>query len=148
MKEVSRKLSIKQLTTTPYHPAYNGLVERINGTLKPILRKFCDEQPKQWSRYIPALLFAYRDTMQDNTGFSPIQLLYGRQVRGPLSILTELWTKEVEDDEVKTTYQYEVDLRARLEDTCKLAQEAVQKNSANYKSYADSKAKDRQFQKR
>ena len=147
MKEVSRILSIKQLTTTPYHPACNGLVERFNGTLKSMLRKLCDEQPKQWNRYVPALLFAYRDTVQDTTGFSPFQLLYGRQVRGPLSILRELWTKEVEDDEVKSTYQYVVDLRTRLEDTCKLAQEAIQKNSAKYKSYADSKAKDRQFQK-
>ena len=114
-----------------------------------MLRKLCDEQSKQWNRYIPALLFAYRDAsaVQDTTGFSPFQLLYGRQVRGPLSILRELWTKEVEDDEVKSTYQYVVDLRTRLEDTCKLAQEAAQKNSAKYKSYADSKAKNRQFQK-
>ena len=145
MKEVSRILSIKQLTTTPVHPACYGLVERFNGTLKSMLRQLCDERPKQWNRYIPALLFAYRDTMQDTTGFSPFQLLYGRWVRGPLLILRELWTKEVEDDEVKTTYQHVVDLRARLEDTCKLAQEAVQKNSAKYKSYADSKAKVMKF---
>ena len=147
MKEVSRILSISQLTTTPYHPACNGLVERFNGTLKSMLRKLCDEQPKQWNRYIPALLFAYRDTEQDTTGFSPFQLLYGRKVRGPLSILRELWTKEIRDDEIKTTYQYVVDLRERLEDTCKLAKEAVQKNTTKYKLYADSKARDRQFQK-
>ena len=147
MKEVSRILSIRQLTTTPYHPACNGLVERFNGTLKSMLRKLCEEQPKQWNRYIPALLFAYRDTIQDSTGYSPFQLLYGRQVRGPLTILKELWTKEIQDEEVKTTYQYVVDLRERLEDTCQLAQEAVQRNSKKYKLYADSKAKDRQFQK-
>ena len=147
MKEVSRILSIRQLTTTPYHPACNGLVERFNGTLKSMLRNLCEEQPKQWNRYIPALLFAYRDTIHDSTGYSPFQLLYGRQVRGPLTILKELWTKEIQDEEVKTTYQYVVDLRERLEDTCQLAQEAVQRNSKKYKLYADSKAKDRQFQK-
>ena len=32
MKEVSRLLSMKQLTSTPYHPICNGLVERFNGT--------------------------------------------------------------------------------------------------------------------
>ena len=90
MKEVGRLLSIKQLTTTPYHPACNGLVERFNGTLKPMLRKLSEEQPKQWDRYIPALLFAYRETVQESTGFSPFQLLYGRHVRGPLSILKQL----------------------------------------------------------
>lgn len=34
MKEVSRLISMRQLTTTPYHPICNGLVERFNGTLK------------------------------------------------------------------------------------------------------------------
>lgn len=61
MKEVSGILSVKQLTTTSYHPACNGLVERFNGTLKTMLRKLCEEQPRQWNRYISALLFAYRD---------------------------------------------------------------------------------------
>lgn len=32
MAEVSRLLSMRQLTTTPYHPMCNGLVERFNGT--------------------------------------------------------------------------------------------------------------------
>lgn len=147
MREVSRLLSIRQLTTTPYHPCCNGLVERFNGTLKSMLRKCCEEQPRQWNRFIPALLFAYRDTVQDSTGYSPFQLLYGHQVRGPLTILKELWTRDIGDEEVKTTYQYVVDLRQRLEDTCKLAQEELNKNSKKYKTYYDSKAKDRQFKK-
>ena len=37
MEEVSRLLSINQLTTTPYHPNCNGLVERFNGTHKNML---------------------------------------------------------------------------------------------------------------
>ena len=145
MKEVGRLLSIRQLTTTPYHPACNGLVERFNGTLKSMLRKLCEEKPRQWDRYIPALLFAYRETEQESTGFSPFQLLYGRQVRGPLSILKQLWTKELEDEEVKTTYQYVVDLRERLEETIQVVQDKLKQSSKRYKHYADSKAKDRQF---
>ena len=31
---VSKLLSIKGLTNTPYHPICNGLVERENGTLR------------------------------------------------------------------------------------------------------------------
>ena len=33
MKEVCRLLSLQQLTTTPYHPMCNGLVERFHATL-------------------------------------------------------------------------------------------------------------------
>ncbi len=55
MKEVCRLISIKQLTTTPYHPICNGLVEKWNGTLKKILKRLCAEQPKLRDRYLPAV---------------------------------------------------------------------------------------------
>ena len=38
-----------------------------------------------------------------------------------MNILKDLWTAEIDSDETKTTYQYIVDLRERLENTCKLA---------------------------
>ena len=52
MKEVCRLLSIAQLTTTPNHPACNGLVETFNGTLKQMLRRMAAERPKDWDKYI------------------------------------------------------------------------------------------------
>ena len=61
MKEVTQLLSIKQLTTTPYHPMCNGRTEKFNGTMKSMLKRLCSEQPRQWHRYINPLLFAYRE---------------------------------------------------------------------------------------
>ena len=69
MQEVSRLLSIKGLTSTPYHPICNGLVERWNGTLKSMLKRLCQDQPKQWHRLINPVLFAYREVPQESTGF-------------------------------------------------------------------------------
>ena len=43
MKEVGRLLSLKQMTSTPYHPICNGLVEKSNGTLKLMLKRLCAE---------------------------------------------------------------------------------------------------------
>ena len=145
MKEVSRLLSIKQLTTTPYHPACNGLVERFNGSLKSLLRKICEERPKDWDRYIAPLLFAYRETPHDSTGFAPFELLYGRTVRGPMSILRDLWTEDVETPETKTVYQYVIDLKNRLEETCKLAQKELAKSKARYTKYYNRRARARKF---
>ena len=53
----------------------------------------------------------------ESTGFSPFELLHGRAVRGPMFILKELWTKELEEPEVKNSYQYVFELREKLEDT-------------------------------
>ena len=72
-------------------------------------------------RYINPLLFAYREVPQETTGFSPFELLYGSAVRGSMTILKQLWTKEVEEFEVKNSYQYVFELREKFEDTLSLA---------------------------
>ena len=104
MKHVSKLLSIKQVTTSPYHPIANGLVERFNGSLKQMLKRMCAERPSDWDRYVEPLLFAIRESPQESLGFSPFELLYGRKVRGPMSILKELWTGNVDVAKTKTTY--------------------------------------------
>ncbi|XP_077863668.1 uncharacterized protein LOC144348042 [Saccoglossus kowalevskii] len=141
MQEVSRLLSIKRLISTPYHPICNGLVEKFNGTLKKMLKLLCHEQPRQWHRYISALLFAYREVPQESTGFSPFELLYGRTVRGPMKILKELWTKESDTPEIVNNYQYVFELRDRLEQTLEIAREELQKAQNRYKCYYHRKTK-------
>ena len=146
MQEVSRLLSIKQLTTTPYHPICNGLVETFNGTLKRMLRRLCSEQPRKWHPFINPLLFAYREVPQESTGLSPFEMLYERTVRGPMSILKEMWTNETDVAEVKTSYDYVIELKERLKGTMKLAQEELEKSQGRYKKYYDRKSKKRNFQ--
>ncbi|XP_071964120.1 uncharacterized protein [Antedon mediterranea] len=146
MKQVSKLLSIRQVMTSPYHPACNGLVERFNGTLKQMLKRMCAERPTDWDRYIDPLLFAVRESSQESLGFSPFELLYGRTVRGPMSILRELWTEEIETPETKTTYQYVMDLQERLHETCQMAQKNLQKSKVRYKQYYDKKSKSREFE--
>ena len=145
MEEVSRLLSIRHLTTTPYHPMCNGLVERFNGTLKAMLKKLCAEQPRQWHRFINALLFAYREVPQESTGFSPFELLYGPTVRGPMHILKELWTENVDVPETKTSYQYVFELREKLEATLELARAELEKAQNKGKHHYDCKTKQRKF---
>ncbi|KAK7495409.1 hypothetical protein BaRGS_00013348 [Batillaria attramentaria] len=117
MSEVNRLLCIRGLTTTPYHAQCNGLVERFNGTLKAMLRKLCQDRPRDWDRFVPALLFAYREVPQESLGFSPFELLYGRTDS---------------DEEVKTTVQYVLDLRERLEAMSELARKNLGRSAERY----------------
>ncbi|XP_064462232.1 uncharacterized protein LOC135372664 [Ornithodoros turicata] len=144
MKEVARLLSLRQLHTTPYHPMANGMVEKFNGTLKQMLRRMSQEQPRHWDRYIAPLLFAYREVPQASLGFSPFELLYGRTVRGPLTILKELWTGHASEEAIPI-YQYVLDLRSRLEATCKLAKEELSKAKAKQAGYYNRKARPREL---
>ena len=145
MKEVSRLLSLQQLKTTPYHPMCNGLVERFHATMKQMLRRMCAERAKDWHKYLPALLFAIREVPQESLGFSPFELLYGRSVRGPMAILRELWSGEVNDEQVLSKYQYVIKLRERLEQTCQLARDNLEKVQFKQKIYYDQRARSRKF---
>lgn len=39
---------------------------------------------KDWDDGIPLLMFAAREAVQESLGFSPAQLVFGHEVRGPL----------------------------------------------------------------
>ena len=141
MREISRLLSVRQLQTTPYHAQCNGLVERWNGTLRRMLQKMAAERPSDWDRYIPALLFSYREVAQASLGFSPFELVYGRSVRGPMSVLRDIWADEDINEQTKTTYQYVLELRERLESTCKLAHDELRKAQENQHKWFNKKAR-------
>ena len=63
-----------------------------------------------------------------------------------MTILKQLWTKEVEEPEVKNSYQYVFELREKLEDTLKLAHRELEKAQQKGKHYYDLKSKVRKFQ--
>ena len=48
LTEIYRLLKVHPIRTTPYHPQTDGLVERINKTLKSLLRKIVSETGKDW----------------------------------------------------------------------------------------------------
>ena len=49
------------------------------------------------------------------------------------------------NDKVKTSYQYVLDLRERLQSTCELACDELAKASKRYRKYYNVRAKDRGF---
>ena len=50
-----------------------------------MLKKAAIDEGKDWDRVIPYLLFAYQ-APQSSSGFSLLELLYGRSVREPLDV--------------------------------------------------------------
>lgn len=88
MENLMTSLGIHHITTLPYHPQTNGMLKRFHATLKTMLRKTC-QAAKQWDHYLPYLCSAYRDMVHATTGFSPFQLVFGRDVRGPLTLFKE-----------------------------------------------------------
>ena len=94
LTQLYRWLNVKRIKTSVYHPQTDGLVERFNQTLKRMLKKLPDADGKDWDRLIPYVMFAIREVPQASTGFSPFELLYGRQPRGLLDLAREAWESQ------------------------------------------------------
>ncbi len=135
LADIYQALQIKRIRTAPYHPQTDGLVERFNGTLKSMLKKFASQNQRDWNEYLPYLLFAYREVPTESTGFSPFELLYGHRVRGPLDVLRETWTEE-ESQEMPVA-AHVVDMRSRLHEMAELVQENMTKSQRKQKCYYD-----------
>ena len=122
-------LGVHPITTTPYHPQTDGLVERFSKTLKQMLRKHVTEEGRNWSEMLPFVLFAYREVPQSTTGFSPFELIYGRDVCGLLDVVKECWTQsEGKQDDITT---YVTQLYQGLTDAKKMVQQNLKE--AQYK---------------
>ena len=61
-------------------------MERFHQTLKSLLRAYCTELDRDWEGGLPWLILAAREAVQESTGFSPNDLVFGHKVRGPLAV--------------------------------------------------------------
>ncbi len=145
LHQVYQLLGIKRVRTTPYHPQTDGLVERFNQTLKNMLKKFVSDSGKDWDKWLPYLLFAYREVPQASTGFSPFELLYAHQVRGPLDVLRESW-EATDSPKTKNILTYVLKMREKLQQSTALARENLVRSQVQQKHWYDKTARSRSFE--
>ena len=143
LNEVYHTLQITRIRTTPYHPQTDCVVERFNGTLKFMLRKFTSWNQKDWDDYLPYLLFSYREAPQETTGFSPFELLYGHRVRGPLDVLRDSWTGE-RSEEIPVA-AHVIRMRDQLQEMTDLVQEKAVEVQKKQKRCYDKGSKEREL---
>ncbi|XP_033952347.2 uncharacterized protein [Pseudochaenichthys georgianus] len=137
-------LGIKHVTSSPYHPESQGELERFHQTMKCMLRKHCHESHKDWDDGVPLVLFAAREAVQESLGFSPAELVFGHEVRGPLRVLKEHLIMPTKT--VCSIPEYVAKLKDRQNRACSLAREALTSTQGNMKKRYDQKAVARLFQ--
>ena len=137
-KEITDILGIKKTRTTPYHPQSDGMVERMNRTLKSILSKLVNERQDDWDMWLPQALLSYRSTVHSSTGFSPHLLMFGRETRLPIDLVAPTITEEAQG----TRSEFVESMKKRFERTYELTRGNTQKACNRYKDYYDAKAKE------
>ncbi|GFX91059.1 transposon Tf2-9 polyprotein [Trichonephila clavipes] len=87
LKGVCELLGIDKTKTTPLHPQSDGMVERFNRTILNNLSLMVSKNQQDWDQKIPLFLLAYRSAVHETTGYSPSQMLFGRDLRLPCDLL-------------------------------------------------------------
>ena len=144
VSHLCRDLGIDQVKTAPYHPETNGVVERMHGTLKPMLTK-ASQLGLDWVGQLPFALFALRSAPNRDSSFSPYQLIYGHRVRTPLDILHQGWA-DLSFEELNTE-EWSDWLVDRLEVWHSIQRERMKEASGKRKSQFDRGTVERQLEK-
>jgi hypothetical protein len=72
--------------SSSFHPETDGQTEAMNKTLEIMIRHYVNFRLDDWDTNLPILEFAYNNTPQVSTNYSPFYLLYGRHPKDPLSL--------------------------------------------------------------
>ena len=86
-QEFHRLMGVKLAMSTAFHPQTDGQTEKANQTLESILRAFVDQQQTNWDLLLSAAEFAYNNSTNVSTGFSPFFLNSGFHPRVPATLL-------------------------------------------------------------
>ena len=134
-QEVGKLLGMKHKFSTSYHPASQGICERMNRTLLGLLKAYVSSDQKDWCSYLDLVLLAYRTSVHSSSNFTPFQLVYGREANLPSSFLVpkqDLPEQELGD--------FSYNLSIKLTKIRELAAKHMEKASLQQKTQKDKRA--------
>ena len=143
MRELYCLLGMKSIHTNLYHPETDRMIERFNQTLKTMIRKSSKLWNQQWDLALPYILGEYRRSPHSTTGFTPSELLYGRQMRGSLQALKGAWTTD--HTAPQDVISYVTSVQERFEKLRSLVRQTESGKKDDYKQNFDKKTKKRKF---
>ena len=111
--------NIQHHITAAYHPQSNGKAERMIQTSKRNVKKLQLDNHRDFSRALQIAVSAYWMVPHKPTGFSPFQLLYGRDPLMPEEILQTIF---------KSDEDYEIALSSHIQNMIELNQQAIKSN--------------------
>ena len=141
-QQVMHELGIQQRNSSAYHPQSQGAIERFHQSMKYMLKTYCHDNGKDWDEGLPFVLFAARETVSDSLGFSPFELVFGHNVRGPLKCLKE---KLLCQQPSSGLIDYVSCFRDRLYAARKLAKTHLESAQIQMKKWYDRKSRSRSF---
>uniref|UniRef100_A0AAR2LHM1 Integrase catalytic domain-containing protein n=1 Tax=Pygocentrus nattereri TaxID=42514 RepID=A0AAR2LHM1_PYGNA len=138
VKELCALVGTKKVRTSPYHPRGNP-VERYNRTLLSMLGTLREREKTRWREYVKPLTHAYNCTKNEVTGYSPYELMFGRQPRLPIDIAFGLPVKGASST---SHSQYVKNLKSYLKESYNIAMKNAKKVADKNKKRFDMRVRE------
>ena len=87
LKAVCSLLGVSKTRTSPYHPQSDGLIERFNRTSLSLLSMATRQDEQNWDLHLHLMMLAYRTSVQESTGCTPFELVFGREAPLPVDVM-------------------------------------------------------------
>ncbi|KAG8192403.1 hypothetical protein JTE90_017938 [Oedothorax gibbosus] len=137
------KFGIKVVHSYVYHPQSNP-IERFHLTVKRVLNVLCLKSGSDWEQAIYPALFALRTVTHESTGFTPAELVHGKNLRTPLTLLYEKWL-DMEETEGEPVTEYVFSLINRMKRCQELTISKMEECQQKNKTWYDKRAVKREF---
>lgn len=93
-KALTELIGARHFSTTAYHPAANGIIERFHRQLKAAI--MCHDNP-EWTETLPLVLLGIRNAWREDIQTSPAEMVYGEPLTLPGQFLSPTDDHAVED---------------------------------------------------
>lgn len=113
MKNCANFFGVYHHTTTAFHPQSNSMIERCHRMLKDSLR--CIET-RDWPKRTPMIVLAWNNSVREETGHSPSQIVFGSTMRLPCHFFEDVEQQEPTDEMLEAFMAEMTELRARSAD--------------------------------
>ncbi|GFX24076.1 myb-binding protein 1A [Trichonephila clavipes] len=116
------------------------MVDRFNQTILNSLSLLVSSNQQDWDKKLPFFLLAYRSAVHETTGYSPSQMLFGRDLHLPADLLFSR-----PPDAPLAPEEYIEKLQARMEKMHHLSRERIGMASEKMKTRYDARATGHDF---
>lgn len=137
-KHLCSMFDIAKTRTTAFHPRSDGMVERLNRTIKDMLSKYINVKQTDWDDYIDCVVMAYNSSVHETTGITPFRMMFGSEMTIPVDLQTE--SLEIGKGEKISETKYVKNLCKNLELVHKFARERTSGAVCRQKRHYDKTA--------
>ncbi|GFU55747.1 retrovirus-related Pol polyprotein from transposon 297 [Trichonephila clavipes] len=136
------KFGIKVTRSSVSHPQSNA-VERVHRTIKRVIKALYVESGEDWEGVLPLALFSLRTVAHESTGFSPTELVMGKNLRTPQTLVYEEWMEE--GNTSQSVVEYILQLNNRLKRCQDIAITRMKECQLKRKTWYDRDVVERKF---